>query len=128
MSTGFFREELAADLQANPAFVSAFTGVTPLVVVQGFVSDQESGRRAGQVRVYGVDDRFWRFHGVRDVAGPADREALLSPALAAQIGAAIGDIILVRVQRPTDVPLESLHARKDDLGRTLRLALGGVVR
>ena len=40
-------------------------------MVQGVVTDQESGRRAGQVLVYGVDDRFWRFHGAAAVA--ADR-------------------------------------------------------
>src|SRR5688500_14819499 len=127
MSTGFFREELAADLQANPAFVSAFTGVTPLVVVQGFVSDQESGRRAGQVRVYGVDDRFWRFHGVSGVAGPAGRDAMSSRALAEQLGARAGSTILTRVQRPLDVPLESLHGRKDDVGQTLRLDVRQIV-
>jgi putative ABC transport system permease protein len=127
MSTGFFREELAADLQAHPAFASAFTGVTPLVVVQGFVSDQESGRRAGQVRVYGVDDRFWRFHGVSGMAGPAGLDAMLSPALAEQLGARAGGTVLIRVQRPLDVPLESLHGRKDDVGQTLRLDVRQIV-
>src|SRR5687768_18606620 len=63
LSTGFFRERLSSDLEANPAFGSVLTGVAPLVVVQGFVSNQESGRRAGQGRVYGVDDRMFRVHG-----------------------------------------------------------------
>jgi ABC-type lipoprotein release transport system permease subunit len=127
MSPGFFREELAADLQAHPAFASALTGIAPVVAVQGFVSDQESGRRAGQVRVYGVDDRFWRFHGVSGVAGPAGLDAMLSPALAEQLGARPGSTILVRVQRPLDVPLESLHGRKDDVGQTLRLDVRQVI-
>ena len=127
ISAGFFREELAADLRANQTFNSNFTGVAPLVVVQGFVTDQESGRRTGQVRVYGVDDRFWRFHGVTTVAGPADRKVLVSPALAEQIGAQEGGAILVRVQRPSEIPLESLHSRKGDLGRTLRLTVREVV-
>jgi hypothetical protein len=76
--------------------------------------------------VYGVDDRFWRFHG-RDVPGMRDREALLSPSLAAELGAAAGSAVLVRVQRPTDVPIESLHGRKEDIGRTLRLTVAGVL-
>src|SRR5688572_8301971 len=127
VSAGFFREQLAADLQATPTFDSAFTGIAPLIVVQGFVTEQESGRRAGQVRVYGVDDRFWQFHGVGAIAGPEDRDALVSPALAEQIGARTGGAILVRVQRPSDIPLESLHGRKEDLGRTLRLTVRAVV-
>ena len=127
VSAGFFREQFAVDLQANQAFTSSFTSVVPLVVVQGFVTEQESGRRAGEVRVYGVDDRFWQFHGVATIAGPEDRDALVSPALAAQIGAQVGGAILVRVQRPSDIPLESLHGRKEDLGRTLRLTVREVV-
>ncbi|MBI4262870.1 MAG: FtsX-like permease family protein [Acidobacteria bacterium] len=127
LSTGFFREQLAEDLQTDSTFASAFTGIAPLVAVQGFVTEQESGRRAGQVRVYGVDDRFWRFHGIDPVTGPQDRDAYLSPALAERIGAQAGGAILVRVQRPSDVPLESLHGRKDDLGRTLRLSVRAVL-
>ena len=126
-SAGFFREQLAGDLQASQTFSAAFTDITPLVVVQGFVTEQESGRRAGEVRVYGVDDRFWQFHGVSGILGPEDRDALVSPALAEQIGAQVGGGILVRVQRPSDVPLESLHGRKEDLGRTLRLTVREVV-
>jgi ABC-type lipoprotein release transport system permease subunit len=63
---------------------------------------------------------FWRFHGV-DVAGPQEDQAFVSPALAAHIGAQAGSTILVCVERPSDIPLESLHARKEDVGRTVRL-------
>jgi ABC-type lipoprotein release transport system permease subunit len=127
MSAGFFREQLASDLQAQPAFASALEGIAPLIIVQGFVSNQESGRRAGQVRVYGVDDRFWRFHGVAGISGPIGLEALLSTALADELGARAGGTILVRVQRPLDIPLESVHGRKDEVGQTLRLDVRQIV-
>ena len=39
-----------------------------------------------------------------------------------------GSAMLVRVQRPSDIPLESLHGRKDDVGRTLRLTVRAVRR
>src|SRR5688572_15294264 len=61
MSAGFFREQLAADLQ------SQFEGVCPIIVTQGFVTRQSGGGRAGRagkVRVYGIDERFFEFHGV----------------------------------------------------------------
>ena len=54
------------------------------------------------------------------MTGPQDRGAFVSPALAAALGTNDGDTILVRVQRPTDVPIESIYGRKDDLGRTIR--------
>jgi ABC-type lipoprotein release transport system permease subunit len=126
-SQNLFREQLAQDLVAQPAFTSAFSGVTPLVIVQGTVTAQNEGRRVAQARVYGVDDRFWRFHGVTNVSGPENRDTLLSPALARQIDARAGDSILVRVQRPTDIPLESLHGRRDNLGRSIRLTVANIV-
>src|SRR5262245_32499333 len=80
VSTSFFREALAADLMADPQVAARMSALVPLVVAQGFVTAQESGRRVGGVAVYGVDDRFWQFHGMGDVTGPAVRDALLSPA------------------------------------------------
>jgi ABC-type lipoprotein release transport system permease subunit len=127
VSTGFFREQLAGDLQQQPEVSRALSGVVPLVVANAVVSVQQSGRKVGQVRVYGVDDRFWRFHGVDGVTGPPGRDAYVSPGLATQLGAAADSVILVRVQRPTDVPLESLHGRRDEVGRTLRLTVRRVV-
>ena len=126
-STGFFREQLAADLQKQPEAGRTLSNVVPLVVANAVVSVQETGRKAGHVRVYGVDDRFWHFHSVQDVAGPSSRDAYVSPALATQLGAAADSVILVRLQRPTDIPLESLHAHRDDVGQTLRLTVRRVL-
>src|SRR5207247_1679685 len=63
LSPAFFREALAGDLRADATFTKSFAAVCPMIAVQGFVTDQTSGRRASRVQVYGVDDRFWRFHG-----------------------------------------------------------------
>ncbi len=127
VASRFFREALADELRSAETFGSTFSDAAPLIVVPGFATGQDSGRRAGQVRVYGVDDRFWQFHGVGTVTGPDDRQALLSPALADELGTPPGGTVLVRVQRPSDIPLESVHGRKDDLGRTLRLTVRAVV-
>ena len=122
VSAGFFREQLAGDLSRAQTFSSTFSGAVPLIAVPGFVTEQASGRRVGGVRVYGVDERFWQFHGIAP-RGPVARDALLSPALASELRAQPESTVLVRVQRPSDIPLESVHGRKDDLGRTLRLTV-----
>ncbi|HYT68838.1 MAG TPA: ABC transporter permease [Vicinamibacterales bacterium] len=127
VSTGFFREALAADLQKDPAFRGPFAGTVPLLVMQGLVTDQASGRRTSKVQVYGIDDRFWRFHNLQRRTGPANRDALLSRALATDIGAADGGTILLRLERPSAIPIESLHGQKEDPGRTLRLTMRGIV-
>ncbi len=109
----FFREELA----------TAFAHAVPLVVVEGFVSAQQSGRRASRVQVYAVDDRFWRFHGLTAVKAPDRNDALLSEALAAELEADAGDSIVLRVESASAIPVESLHGRKEDAGRAIRLTV-----
>ena len=129
-STNFFREQLADDVRADPTFTTEFGDICPIVVVQGLVTDQASGKRVLGVQVYGVDDRFWKFHGLgleSAAPGSTAREVLLSPALARDIGAEPGGTVLLRIQRPTDIPIDSMHGRKDDLGRTLRLTLTRVL-
>ena len=118
----FFREALASDLNAEPRFDAAFDPACPMIVIRGLVKHEQSGRRASHVQVYGVDERFWKFHGV-NVNPPGDREVLLSPALAAELGTGAGDSLLLRIEKPSAIPADSLHGRKEDLGRTIRLAL-----
>jgi ABC-type antimicrobial peptide transport system permease subunit len=120
-STGFFREKLVNDLQSHESFDETFTGACPLIALDGLVTDEKSGRRASGVKVYGVDDRFWKFHNREDKA-PGDREVRLSRDLARELGSEAGASILLRIEKPSAIPAGSLHGRKDELGRTIRLS------
>src|SRR5579862_1910273 len=113
-SAQFFREQLSRDVP----------GSAPLIVLQGMVTHERDRRRAANVAIYGVDDRFWQFHGV---AAHGGAEAYVSDALARELGARAGDAILVRVEKPSAIPLESLHGRKDDPGRTIRFNVGSAL-
>jgi putative ABC transport system permease protein len=117
-SSGFFRDALAADLK-NAAGV---TGAAPLVIANGFVTHEASGRRSAGVLVYGVDERFWQFNGLDVPDG-----VYASPALATELSAKEGDVLLTRLQRPSEIPIESLFGRKDEVGRTVRLTVTGVL-
>ena len=127
-SGGFFREALADDLRSASDLAATFGDTAPLIVLEGFVTHQESGRRASGVQVYGVDERFWRFDG-RDPSGrvPDTNYVLLSEGLARELGGETGDAVLVRVEKPSAIPVSSLHGRKDDLGRTMRLSVRAVL-
>ncbi|MXZ70532.1 MAG: ABC transporter permease, partial [Acidobacteria bacterium] len=129
VTTGrFVSEETAGALLAADGVATHFPSVVPMVAVEGFVTHQASGRRASGVQVYGVDDRFWTFHG-RDPGGLAlDRNgAFVSDGLAGELGVALEDALLVRVEKPSAVPISSLHGRRDDVGRTLRLGVTRVL-
>jgi putative ABC transport system permease protein len=121
-----FTDTLGARLQMQPALAGSITVAAPLFVMEGLVTHQSSSRRAGKVSVYGVDGRFFAFHAVT-AAAPSGTSAWLSPALAEELGAAESDAVVLRVTRPTDIPLDSLHARKDDVGRSIRLRVQGTL-
>jgi ABC-type lipoprotein release transport system permease subunit len=126
-AASFFREGLADELLANAKLKEAgFDASCPVVVLDGVVTHEESRGRASQVAVYGVDERFWKFHGAQ-VATPGERDVLLSRSLADELGAKAGDAVLVRVEKSSAIPVESLHGRKDDVGRTVRLTVREVL-
>ena len=111
---GFFREELAEGLE--PA--------CPLIMLEGAATREDHARRAYRVQVYGVDQRFWKFQGWPSPP-PDGREAQLTPALARELGAKPGDVILLRVPKPSAIPLETLYGQKENAGKTLRVTVGG---
>ena len=127
-SASFFREQLAADLEQQGQFAADGLGVTcPLIALEGVVVHEPSKRRAGGVKVYGVDERFWRFNGVAGVTAPENRNAFVSQGLASELGSNSGESLVLRLEKPSDIPVESLHGRKEDPGRTIRLTVAGVL-
>jgi ABC-type antimicrobial peptide transport system permease subunit len=127
-SSSFFRDQLAADLGQQGQFAADGIGITcPLIALEGVVVHEPSKRRAGGVRVYGVDERFWRFNGVAGVTAPENRNAFVSQGLASELGSNSGESLVLRLEKPSDIPVESLHGRKEDPGRTIRLTAAGVL-
>ena len=121
-SPTFFRTALADDLIAkNPALKAA-----PMIVAGGAVSHEESKRSAGRVMVYGIDQRFGEFQFTQ-LPGISGREALISEALATELGATAGDSITLRIAKPTDIPLSSLQGRREETGERIRLTIARVL-
>ena len=113
-------------MEQRGQFAANGIGVTtPLIALKGVVVHEPSKRRAGDVNVYGVDDRFWKFHGIHSVTAPQNREVLLSEGLATELKTCPGDAVLLRLEKPSEIPVESLHGRKEDPGRTIRLNVSG---
>ena len=103
------------DLEADPAFASTLQrrGSADRRRRRRHRAGERTPRRARQGlrrrrSVLAVPRRRPR------IAVRRDRDALVSPALAARSARSAGSAVLVRVQRPSEIPLESLHGRKDD--------------
>jgi ABC-type lipoprotein release transport system permease subunit len=146
-SDRFFREQLADDLVPEVSRHVAFEGlsdtnpnvipVTPVVGLRGSMSRVDAtGReqsRTGRVQVWGVNSAFWNLGRDRptDTAllewNSAGRDSIvLSEVLARELGTAVGDTVLVRVEAPSDIPREASLGRKADTVRTLRLDVVGI--
>src|SRR5262245_43239740 len=119
---GFFRERLADDLQSHGQFAANFDAACPIIALEAVVTRDENNARAGGVQIYGVDERFWKFHG-SNTQTPEGNDVLISRALERELGAKQGDTLILRIEKPSAIPAESLHGRKDDLGRTVRLTM-----
>ncbi|MBA3240579.1 MAG: ABC transporter permease, partial [Acidobacteria bacterium] len=125
-SGSFFREQLAGDIESGEGVArKSFGAICPVVSIEGTATHESSGRRGTRVQVYGVDERFWKFHGRagEGVKSPQDDEVLLSAALAEELQAGAGETLLLRIEKTSAIPVESLHGRKEDTGRTLRLTM-----
>jgi hypothetical protein len=107
-SATYFRARLADDL-----------GATPLIAMAGALTHADTRRTAAAVQVYGVDDRFMRF---QELPGPSpqSRDIWISRALAQELQAETGDDVILRIAKPTDVPLDTLQGRRDEAGERLR--------
>src|SRR6476646_9623811 len=126
-SNAFLREQLADDIQSDPQFAAGgLSNACPLISLEGTVTHEPSKRVASKINVYGVDDRFWRFNQSLHHA-PDSRNVFVTPDLARELGTAIGDSILVQVQKPSAIPLESLHSKKENVGKTLRATVAEIL-
>jgi putative ABC transport system permease protein len=135
----FIREDLASELSADRS--------APAILLRGTASTVPSApdqpvRRARQVTIFGVNDRFW-VDGRSDLAaGSRDpspegkdfwdsalQEVVLNAALAAELGVRPGDTVALSVQKVSAIPRETLLGRReagdviDELKLTVRAVL-----
>ena len=129
-STGFFRAALASEVGAEVTKQGRLL-TAGFIALDGLAADGTNTRRAANVAIYGVDDQFFAFHGVPAPAGEegafGGRQALVSPALARDLGVAAGDSVLARLPNPSIVPSATLHGRRDALGKTMRATVRAVL-
>lgn len=124
----FFREDLATDLSESPSRV-----VVPVILLRGAAVHSETGRRASQVNIAAVDDRFNAlFDADLDLSrrqGQIFQTVIVNEALRRELGAQPGDQILLNLPRSSQIHRESLMGNRDpaDQVQTVRLELTRVL-
>ena len=112
----FFRDTLDEAIAT-----SGGSDAAAIIALDGAVVHEPSGRQASRVQVYGIDEAFLALQGRPDLEAPRTRAAWLSPALSGELGAAGGDSLLLRVQKPSAIPAGTLQGRRNDTTRAIRL-------
>ena len=119
-STYVFTERLVTEMTARPEFQRSYSDACPLLIFDAVISNADSNRRSGGVQVYGIDERFARFHELAGVELPAGNQVIVSQALIDELALKAGDSVILRIEKPSAIPTESLHGRKENSGVTLR--------
>lgn len=120
----FFRAALADELQ------SSFDGATtaPLLRLNASASQPDTGGRANRVQTLGVDGRFWRLNGVEPPSLDEDGSGVaINQRMADNLGVDIGDVVLLRIERPSilsrDAPLSTASDQTIPYRMTVRAVL-----
>jgi hypothetical protein len=121
----FFRSELASELAQQPAFQEHYSAAVPAIIFPSATAERvgDAGRqRAASVLVIGSAADFWKLgaDGIAPPKIPGDGEIVLNATLANELGAKIGDQLVLRLAKVTQIPADSPLGRKTD--RTSSLA------
>src|SRR5262245_34503412 len=125
VSEKFFREDLARDLNAVPAITASATAVA-----------QNSGARATSITVHGIDSRMNAFYDANTIPqmltkppGQIFQSVVITQSLQKELGAKVGDTILLTLQKPGDIHPETVLGERDisNVVRRLRLIVTDIV-
>jgi ABC-type lipoprotein release transport system permease subunit len=103
----FFRAQLAAEVNGEHKSAA--------LLLQGSVSRKDSKDRVGRVTVLGVDAAFWPTGAApegKDFWASDANEAVLNRSFAKTLGANVGDMIDLYIQRASNVPGETLMGKR----------------
>ena len=124
----FFRGQLAAELAAQPEFPEQSAAV-PAILLQVCMesSDGEVAARANRVHLLGCDTRFWQLGAGGPSQLPHGRQIVLNQPLADELGAEVGDAVVVRLPRPGSIPADTPLGRKSETIRSQRLIVSEII-
>ncbi|MEM8945608.1 MAG: FtsX-like permease family protein [Planctomycetota bacterium] len=116
-----FRESLAQEI------TSERTATLLLVPGSLSTSNGQSSRNATQLSILGHTDDFWRFQGSPLPVPLTGDQVAISRSIAAELGVAKGDEVLLRVPLLDGLPADSVLGEKSDTTTSRRLAVADVL-
>jgi putative ABC transport system permease protein len=122
----FFRQELAAELAADEGFARHYAEAVPAILLPRATVERTGAGgkgRSGGVFVVASGERFWQLGDPAarpDVLpAPGQREIVLNEPLAEEIGAKVGDEVVLRLAKVASIPSDSALGRKTNTVQNL---------
>ena len=123
----FFPQSLAERLATAEGFTARYGAAAPAILLPGSAVRTESGARASQVNVHGIDRRFVdMFPAATPLPGGADPfdfsravgqlfpSAVINETLRRQLGAEVGDAVLLNFRTRDNIPDDTLLGNKQN--------------
>jgi ABC-type antimicrobial peptide transport system permease subunit len=116
----FFRSELARELQQSPQWKqSGYSSAVPAIILASSSLERQDGGRASGVLAVGCDESFFKLFPSTPVKSPASDEIVLNEPLAKELGAKVGDLVVLRLPSADQVAADSPLGRKEDRVRSV---------
>src|SRR5687767_12485510 len=119
----FVREELAADMAAHRDFAAMKAKAVPAILFPSASVQTDSAsekRLAAGVLVIGSNADFWDLSSSAQPAkAPAAGEVVINAPLAEELGAKVGDVLVIRFGKADQIPADSPLGRRTDKVATL---------
>ncbi|MCX5655986.1 MAG: ABC transporter permease [Planctomycetota bacterium] len=120
---GTFRAALARDLEE----AAPDTMFAAVLQVRGVAAREDGTARINQVQVLGVDEKFWELAAARApfAAGAAGGVAV-NERTARQLGIGMGDALLLRIEKPSAVPLDAPLSGQEDTSPAVHVTVKAI--
>ncbi len=117
----FFARQTIDRLAESSDVRSSYDAIVPVILFPLGTVEGADGARATESLVVGCEPEFWDLDavGVRPQRMPGPDEIVINQTLADEWGAAVGDLVTLRLPKPNQVPADSPLANKDDRTRSL---------
>lgn len=123
----FFRELLAGELASRLQSEGLTAAIAPMLTMPGGLQRKAEGsiRRAGQVSIYGVDDRAWKLLNAAQPV-PVDTGLILNQQAADALAAKVGETVTLWIELPSAIPRDSLLGNKDNDAQEIELTVSAI--
>ncbi|MCG8407442.1 MAG: ABC transporter permease [Phycisphaerales bacterium] len=125
----FIREALTDEVSAEDAFTAGFDEAVPIITLQAAIKHATNQTLVSGINLYGVDERFWKldFGTEKTASDMPDRSVVLNRHLADELDIHVGDDVLLRIEKHSFVPTETLLGRPDDASVSVRLKVHRII-